>query len=376
MLRPNSALALISFLTSLTLFGGDANLISFSTVNDVEASRIHLRQAGLWAFVNEASAQGVAAPKIHSKYWVDKLPVTNQVQEAAFRNFGYEIAVLLNDAALKFQKHPSRDEEVMRVENLLHLSTWLRQTGGYENYRMACRAEGAAGMVLARVIVNPEVSVETIEKLFELFLTEKQDAIIRADILWEESNGVFDVRDKARSFEEKGDFERDWNGFLRKASKKVDVRPLFHYTEFRSELEVKIPTLVFFCDDTSLPIPRSIVTTWDYKQHFTTCVFGGRPINLGTVRTLYLFRKTIGRFPTPPQPDADRDSYGSFYNDVWDAQAKRFDYSGHGAGRTYYDVIHNNFWDWEALEIVKYENNKRQSERARSKAEAMKGDSP
>ena len=79
---------------------------------------------------------------------------------------------------------------------------------------------------------------------------------------------------------------------------------------------------------------------------------------MGTVRTLYLFRKTIGRFPTPPKSNADRDSYGSFYNDVWDAQAKRFDYSGHGAGRTYYDVIHNDFWDWEALEIVKNERNK------------------
>ena len=367
MIRPSLALSLFCILASIALFGGDTNLISFATTKDVEAACIHLRQVGLWAFVDEASANGLASPTIHSKYWVDKLPVTNQMQEAAFRHFGHEMAVLLNDAALEYQKHPCKGEEAIRVENLLRLSKWLWRSGGYENYRMACRAEGAAGMVLARVVVNPDVPVETIEKLFELFMTDEQDALIRAGILWEESNGVIDVRGKARRFEDKGSFERDWNDYLRKASKKVSVRSLFHYTEFKKELETKIPDLVFFCDDTTLPSPRTIVTTWNCKQHFTTCVFGGRPINLGTVRTLFLFRKSIGGFPAPPNAVEDRDSYGSYYNDIWDSHAGNLDYSGHGAGRTYYDVIHNDFWDWESLEIVKHERNKLRCEEEKSR---------
>ncbi len=144
------SLAVLSLV--VVVYGMDAETISFSTVKEVEAARLHLKAKGVWKFVDEALSQGVTPPRMHSKYWVDKLPVTNQPQESAFRDFGYEVAVQLNNVALEFYNHPSGDEEVGRVKRLLRLAAWLRQPGGYENYRIARRAEGAAGMLLARVI--------------------------------------------------------------------------------------------------------------------------------------------------------------------------------------------------------------------------------
>ena len=337
-------------------YGKDADTISFSTINEIEAARFHLKAKGVWKFVDEALAQGVAPPRMHSKYWVDKLPVTNQPQEAAFRDFGYEVAIQLNDFSLEFYKHPSADEEVGRVENLLRLAGWLRQSGGYENYRMARRAEGAAGMLLARAIVNPDVSVETIKKLIGLFLTEEQSAVIRADILWEESNGVIDVRGKASSFEDKGSFERDWNDYLRKVGKKVDMWKLFHYSELKSELEAKIPDLIFFCDDTALPSPRSIVTTWDRKQHFATCVFGGCLINFNVIRNLFLFRKEVGGFPLPKKENATRDDFATYYDDLWIPYEKKYGPIGPGAGRHYFDILHNDFTAWETHAVLRDAN--------------------
>ena len=337
-------------------YGKDADTISFLTVNEVEAARLHLRVKGIWKFVDEALAQGVAPPRMHSKYWVDKLPVTNQPQESAFRDFGYEVAVQLNGVSLEFYKHPSTDEEVGRVKRLLRLAAWLRQPGGYENYRIARRAEGAAGMLLARVIINPDVPIETIEKLIDLFLSEEQSAILRADILWEESNGVIDVRGKARRFEEKGSFEHDWNGFLRKVDKKVDIWKLFHYSELKPELEQKIPGLVFFCDDTTPPSPRSIVATWNLKQHFATCVFGGCLINFNVIRNLFLFRREIGGFPLPNKENATRDDFATYYDDLWIPYEKKYGPIGPGAGRHYFDILHNDFTDWETHEVLRHAN--------------------
>ena len=86
---------------SLTVvsYGMAADTISFSTVKEVEAACLHLKAKGVWKFVDEALSQGVTPPRMHSKYWVDKLPATNQPQESASRDFGYEVAVQLNDVS-------------------------------------------------------------------------------------------------------------------------------------------------------------------------------------------------------------------------------------------------------------------------------------
>ncbi len=346
------------FSIAVSSFGEQAEMISFSSVREVELACLHLRGRGIWGFVDDASKLGVQPPRIHSKYWVDKQPVTNQVLETVFRKFGYEVAVQLNDVSLEFYNHPLADEEVDRVKNLLHLATWLRQPGGYENYRIARRAEGVAGMLLARAITNPDVPVEAIEKLMDLFLSEEQSSIVRADILWEESNGIIDVRDKARRFEDKGSFEFDWNLFLRKASKKIDIWKLFHYSELKPELESKIPDLVFFCDDSTPPNPRSIVATWNLKQHFATCVFDGGLINFRVIRNLLLFRKKVGGFPQPSKINASRDDFASYFDEVWTPFEMKYGPIGPGVGRHYFDILHNDFTDWETHEVLRHTNSR------------------
>jgi hypothetical protein len=65
------SLAVLSL--AVVSYGKDADTISFSTINEVEAARLHLRVKGVWKFVDEALAQGVAPPRMHSKSWA--LPI-------------------------------------------------------------------------------------------------------------------------------------------------------------------------------------------------------------------------------------------------------------------------------------------------------------
>ena len=337
----------------------------FSDIPSVEAARVHLHAVGVETFVAEAQKARISPPRIHSKYWVDTLPKEEKKKrdlEYAIRDFGLELARQLGDKAISFFDNPNPSVETNRLAWLLAVDEWLLAPGGYANYNMARRLEGIAGVVLARVITDFSVPNDEIEKFFSMFPTDERKAVLRADILFDESRGAMDVREAARSFSNKGDFESQWATHLRAAYRHFDSMDyLFNYGQFRDRINLEEPKYSFFCEDERLPHVRSVVNTWDYKEHYTTCVHGGGLINMNPLRSLYLFRKVVGKFPSiPDSGDAYRDYHTTYwvFAEAWMPYERQYGKGG-GGGSVYYQTIHNELMDFETKEIVSNRETKR-----------------
>ena len=330
----------------------------FADIPSVEAARLHLHAVGVETFVAEARKANVSPPRIHSRYWVDTMPAEATEErklEEAYRDFGLELAKQLGDRAISFFDNPDRSAETNRFAWLLAVDEWVLGSCGYSNYRISRRIEGIAGVILARIIADFSVPNAVIEKYFSMFPTDERKAVLRADILFEESRGVMDVREAAKQFSDKGDFESQWTAHLRAAFRHFDsMDVLSNYRQFRDRINLEEPKYSFFCEDERLPHVRSVVSTWDYKEHYTTCVHGGGLINMSPLRSLYLFRKVVGNFPSiPDSGDSYRDYHAAYwvFAEAWMPYERQYGKGGSG-GSVYYQTIHNELMDFETKEIV------------------------
>ena len=330
----------------------------FSDAPSVEATRLHLQAVGVETFVAEAQKARISPPRIHSRYWVDTMPAEATEErklEEAYRDFGLELAKQLGDRAISFFDNPDRTAETNRFAWLLAVDEWVLGSCGYSNYRISRRIEGIAGVILARIITDFSVPNAVIEKYFSMFPTDERKAVLRADILFEESRGVMDVREAARQFSDKGDFESQWTVHLRAAFRHFDSMDVLSiYRQFRDRINLEEPKYSFFCEDERLPHVRSVVSTWNYKEHYTTCVHGGGLINMNPLRSLYLFRKVVGNFPSiPDSGDSYRDYHAAYwvFAEAWMPYERQYGKGGSG-GSIYYQTIHNELMDFETQEIV------------------------
>ncbi len=356
--------AIFAFLAFSALADG-AFVPRFEDVTSVEAARVRLRAVGVETFFSETRKANVSPPRIHSRYWVDTMPAEATEErklEEAYRDFGLELAKQLGDKAISFFDNPNPSVETNRLAWLLAVDEWLLAPGGYANYNMARRLEGIAGVVLARVITDFSVPNDEIEKYFSLFQSEERKAVLRADILFEESRGAMDVREAARRFSNKGDFEAQWAAHLREAYRHFDsMGCLLNYRQFQDRINLEKPKYSFFCEDERLPHVRSVVNTWDYKEHYTTCVHGGGLINMNPLRSLFLFRKVVGKFPSiPDSEDKYRDYHAAYwaFAEAWMPYERQYGKGGTG-GSVYYQTIHNELMDFETMEIVSNREAKR-----------------
>ena len=243
-MKTTATVLTITIVLAVSISAEGAFVPRFSDAPSVEAARIHLHAVGVETFVAEAQKANVSAPRIHSRHWVDTLPMEateKRKLEEAYRDFGLELAKQLGDRAISFFDNPDRTAETNRFAWLLAVDEWVLGSCGYSNYRISRRIEGIAGVILARIITDFSVPNAVIEKYFSMFPTDERKAVLRADILFEESRGVMDVREAARQFSDKGDFESEWTAHLRAALrhfKSMDV--LSNYRQFRDRIN-------FFC---------------------------------------------------------------------------------------------------------------------------------
>ena len=223
----------------------------FADIPSVEAARLHLHAVGVETFVAEARKANVSPPRIHSRYWVDTMPAEATEErklEEAYRDFGLELAKQLGDRAISFFDNPDRSAETNRFAWLLAVDEWVLGSCGYSNYRISRRLEGIAGVILARIIADFSVPNAVIEKYFSMFPTDERKAVLRADILFEESRGVMDVREDAKQFSDKGNFESQWTAHLRAAFRHFDsMDVLSNYRQFRDRINLEEPKYSFFC---------------------------------------------------------------------------------------------------------------------------------
>jgi len=336
----------------------DDTPIDFSSVKGAEQATARLREEGIRAFMDEIWRQGVAAPGIHSKYWLDQFtrgkPKLHAI-EKAYRDFGHEIAVQAEDLASQIYEKPDKKLEMERLDWLLRFSEWMLKPGRFENYRIGMRVEDAATMPLLRILFDLDVPVESVESQIARFTTVPEGARIRARILYEESNGVFDVRDLAENAREGVDdgFEGRWIKSLRAASRHYGNLVLHYSTDPEILRDDPIAYSFFMDDNGELGGRDCMAVRWDDKCHKAVCVLRGQASHLVQLKEIMLFRKEVGAFPdvtVPPGADA-RDVYADYYTRKFNKEPRVT--SAYAAGvASYYLKFKNNTYKDRATDCA------------------------
>ena len=352
MKRAIKLISSVLFFTSLIhaeVFAHDEDKISFVTVKGTERATVMLRNLGVRAFMDEAWKQGVSAPGIHSKYWLDQFtrdkPELYAI-EKAYRDFGYEVAVQIENLAFEIYEKPDKSLELDRLDWLLRFSKWMLKPGRFENYRIGMRAECAALMPLLRTIFNLDIPTEKIERYMDMFSTTKENAVFQATFLYEESSGAFDVRElaqKAKPGIDKG-FESKWNKYAHRAYKHFDNQLLCYTTDSEILQDEKIEYSFFMDDNREIGGWNSVPGRWNEKYHKSVGVFGGHSYAVREFHDVLTFRKDVGDFPdVEVSPEKDGlNAYGKFYFEKFNNLTKA---STMKVGWLYWECKNNKFMD-------------------------------
>lgn len=142
------------------------------------------------------------------------------------------------------------------------------------------------------------------------FSTTRENAVLRAAFLYEESGGVVDVRDlalRAKPGEDDG-FEAEWIKHVRRAYRHFGDQLLCYTTDPEILRDEKIEYSFFMDDNREFGGWDSVPGNWDEKYHRHIGVFGGHTYAVRTLYDVMTFRKDIGEFPdveVPPGQDGD-----------------------------------------------------------------------
>ena len=359
-----AALMVLEFAIGCGAFA-QTDTISFATKESADRASWLLREKGIRVFMNEVWRHGVDAPGIHSKYWLDQFTRDNlklAQLEKAYRDFGYEVAVQIEKLAFEIYENPDRGQEKERLDWLLRFSKWIMKPGRFENFRIGMRVEDAATMPLHRMAFSLDVSTDVIESYVSKFTTARECAIIRANILFEESNGVLDVRGLAKNVVEGKDdgFEAVWISQARDAYKHFGN----HMPEYTLDPEILMNEEIkysFFADDnTCLWGQNCIPNRWNRKCHKAVCVFTWPVRYLNLLTNILTFRKDVGEFPdvdVPPGEDA-RHAYESCCFKKYNWEHKLTTADAKSVAAAYLDYKNNTYMDSSTFYSSRTKGNK------------------
>ena len=309
--------AIIATIVGCCVEAADGESISFATAEDTSAARRLLLQIGVVKFMDVAWSSNVDAPPVYSRYFVDTHMASNEQRriELSRRDFALALLKAVDEMAIEISSHPNRELEPSRLDWLLRFSEWMGKPAKFENFRIASRAEAAATIPLLRVVVDMDVPDNSIENFLSRFMTVRASAVKRAQILYEESNGQFDIRKHAKNFTGDFDgFEGKWFPFYKKA---YQASGLLHRNpvEKRPSMPGTDTAQSFFLDDD----PNGKLCDsecWDMKLHKAICIFRDQPSFLRPIVNVFEFRKLTGEFPevhVAPGEDPYR-AYKQYYN--------------------------------------------------------------
>lgn len=363
--NPKHAFALVVIAIATCAFAQSNVPISFATKESTELALRLLHDKGIRSFMDEAWRQGVDAPGIHSKYWLDQFTKGNHDLsrlERAYRDFGYEVAVQIEDMAFDIYANPDGGHERERLNWLLRFSKWVMKPGKFENFRIGMRVEDAATMPLHRMVFSLDFPTDEIESYAHKFTSAKECAAIRASIAYEESNGALDMRGLAAKAEDGKDdgFEALWIPLAREAYRHFGNQ-MPEYTldpEILMNEEIKYS---FFADDNTCLWGRNCIPNrWDRKCHKAVCVFTWPVRYLNQLTNILTFRKDIGEFPdvdVPPGEDA-RHAYESFYFKKYNWEHKLTTADAKSVAAAYLDYKNNTYMDSSTFYSSRTKGNK------------------
>ena len=330
--------------------------LGFSTTKDIRSATIHLQIRGLKAFLGEALTQGVEAPGIRSKYWIDQFAKGEPdvaAKENALRDFGYEVALQLDRMAVDIHKCADDPQNVAKLEWLLGFKDWIVKPGRYENLRLAARAENAATMPLLRAIVDLRVPDAEIDMFFGRFTDGTESAKLRANVLFDESAGLFDFRGNLELLARQEDFiSKWWTPRSRASGERYGRRALRYKYDFELLNKDKVKYNFFYTDDDRVH-PRTLSNNWNNKEHKWLCAFRIKADGLDSLRRVHEFRKAARRFPVVSVPAGTwpRHAYEDFYDAAFQKE-KSAGLSPRLAAAFFLQCKTNSFMDQETAETV------------------------
>lgn len=253
-------------------------------------------------------AVALPAPLIRSFYYAEKLAEIKperRVVEQAKREFGFKLAVELDETAALLQKRADSAERVRQAGLLFDLAAWLRTAQGYGNYVLFSRCESLATVPLAYLTADLDYPLDKVAELRRRILPATDERAFRVAVLNDEAPKPFIGPLLGNESEQDEQIQIAWN------TRWNDMRTLFKSRELpisqwkRSALPEE---LKFFLDDEQAPQLLTTVNLWNLKRH-NTLIFGHRDTQVRNIDEFMLFREKVGSFPTQPphwwKPSAD-----------------------------------------------------------------------
>ena len=266
-------------------------------LEEVRRMRADLARVGVVAFITNSALPQIA-PHIHSKYWVDRLPIVEierRDYEYEKREFGRDLVQQLEGCV--FQDIRSMDTPTLeeRSENLLLLAEWLSTSHGYGNYRLKRWAEHIALNGVVVLATRKEFAAAKIANYVARVAETDQNLPFRLDVLNEEAPHQFKLP-VIRLGVDEGCLQAQWVAHLRETDR--HYRELYKQGKIRrvsycfSSVQHDDPVYAFYWDD--CVGDATIGESWDKKRHYGFCVGDIDRDCKGDVKKVLRFREEVG----------------------------------------------------------------------------------
>lgn len=317
---------------------------------DAEMKRVESLEKAL----EEGGAAGVLAttlpaPLIRSPYYAErlaKLEPERLAVEQAKREFGFKLAVELDETAAFLQKRTDSTERAKQAGLLLDLAAWLRTARGYGNYVLFSRCESLATVPLAYLTADLDYPLEKVGELRRRILASSDERAFRVAVLNDEAPapfiGALSGNESAQDDQIQIAWSIKWN----------EMRTWFKSNEIKGQAQTRerLPEhLALFFTNEYKASPFTTVNNWNNNRH-QGVVFGMRDVQVKNVDMLMLYREKVGTFPTQPPSwwkptDKLYTAREAAFEDAWRPHEKQYGPIFQGAAITLEAVVNGSVWD-------------------------------
>ncbi len=253
---------------------------------------------GLSKFVRVAQMYHWQAPRIPSKWSVERRPGSEEQQKASLagRNFGEKLADKLRVISFRLQDPKIRLKLMSRHTHLLcDLSDWCASTPGYGNLFLAQRCLDVAAVGLARLVACPDFPLADCEKLALRMTPTWMSVEARSRVLNDEvGTNLFAVEGTQENM------EKIWEAgsYLMRKKKvgEIELKEKEPGCGFIDISKLKANLDFFEDDNESNKMPLTVFRLLDSKRH-ALIVRGLDLENVDKALTILAFRSVTGQLP-------------------------------------------------------------------------------
>ncbi len=253
---------------------------------------------GVAELLRTASREPIAAPKINSKYYAERVAKQEPALasfEQAKRAFGLKVAQALDGVAVESQRQTTSEQRVQLATQLLDLADWFREQKGYGNYLLVTRCENLAAVPLGYLTGDLTFPMETITAQRKRISTNSDEREFRRAVLNSEAPKPFIGPLRGTQSQQDDQMQIAWGNQWHAMKDWFKARNISIDKWRRSDLPDE---LAFFLDE-SPSGPKKTTGSWEMNLH-ASLVNGFRDKNIENIDAFAKYRELVGRFPTEP----------------------------------------------------------------------------